>query len=241
MTNGTQGTAVVTNLSTGSFTYTPNANANGSDTFTFKANDGTEDSAEATVTVTITSVNDTPVASDASTAVLTGSTTPGILVATDVDSSSLTYAIVANGTKGMAVVTNAATGAYTYTPSPGATGVDSFTFKANDSALDSNVASVTVTIVPPPAPSTRLQGTVTDRASGQRLAGVKIYVHSATNTSVAATTDANGHYFLDGSQTSSSSGPITFQATGHFVLATTYTITAVPTTLDINLPAQRHP
>src|SRR5204863_3007176 len=33
VTNGTKGTATITNAATGAFTYTPNANANGSDSF----------------------------------------------------------------------------------------------------------------------------------------------------------------------------------------------------------------
>ena len=55
VSNGTKGTAVVTNAATGAYTYTANANANGSDSFTFKANDGTADSNTATVNVTISS------------------------------------------------------------------------------------------------------------------------------------------------------------------------------------------
>ena len=54
--------------------------------------------------------------------------------------------VVANGTKGVASITNVATGAFTYTPNANANGTDSFTFKAHDAAVDSNTATVTVTI-----------------------------------------------------------------------------------------------
>jgi len=37
----------------------------------------------------------------------------------------------------------------TYTPAAGYYGADSFTFKANDGALDSNIATVSITVVPP--------------------------------------------------------------------------------------------
>src|SRR6185436_16038450 len=70
----------------------------------------------------------------------------GTLVANDIDGDTLTYSIVANGAKGTATVTNATSGAFTYTPAANATGVDSFTFKARDASVDSNVATVTVTI-----------------------------------------------------------------------------------------------
>ncbi|HEU5100853.1 MAG TPA: Ig-like domain-containing protein [Roseiflexaceae bacterium] len=70
----------------------------------------------------------------------------GTLSATDPEGAALTYSIVSNGSKGVARITDATTGAFTYTPSAGATGNDSFTFKASDGQLDSNVATVTVTI-----------------------------------------------------------------------------------------------
>ncbi|HEX4983254.1 MAG TPA: LamG-like jellyroll fold domain-containing protein, partial [Ilumatobacteraceae bacterium] len=53
VSNGSKGTASITNASTGAFSYTPNAGVTGTDTFTFKANDGKADSNVATVTVTI--------------------------------------------------------------------------------------------------------------------------------------------------------------------------------------------
>src|SRR6266508_2625040 len=92
-----------------------------------------------------------------------------------------------------------------------------------------------------PAPSVVLQGTVTDRATGQPLAGAKVYLHSSTNTSVAATTDASGMYTLDSIRISNTSGPITFQVTGHYAISTSYTITTVPTTLDVSLLASTTP
>src|SRR2546425_6008437 len=69
-----------------------------------------------------------------------------MLVRSDVDGDTLTYAIVTNGTKGTATITNAVTGAFTYTPNANANGADTITFKARDAALDSNVATVSITI-----------------------------------------------------------------------------------------------
>ena len=146
MANGAKGSAVITNPATGAYTYTPNANATGSDTFTFRVNDGTTDSNIATVTVTITPVNDAPLASES--AVTTDENVPvsGTLVASDVDSPTLSFGIVTNGSRGTATVTNAATGAFTYTPSSGQAGTDTFTFQVSDGALVSNIATVSVTI-----------------------------------------------------------------------------------------------
>jgi hypothetical protein len=80
-----------------------------------------------------------------------------------------------------------------------------------------------------------LQGTVTDRDSGQPLVGAKVYLQTSAAGSPAASTDGNGTYTIDGSQVSSTSGPIVFQAAAHFVVQTSYDITTIPTTLDVTL------
>ena len=144
--NGTKGTAVITNASTGAYTYTPNAGTSGADSFTFKVNDDQLDSNIATITVNLAQVNDAPIANNGSLNINEDVAANGVLSATDVDSAVLTYSIVTNGSKGTAVITNAVTGAYIYTPNPNATGSDSFTFKVNDGQVDSNIATVGVSI-----------------------------------------------------------------------------------------------
>jgi len=146
--NGNLGTAVITNPSTGAFTYTPASNSNGTDSFTFRVNDGTSDSNSATITITITAVNDAPVAQTASLGTSEDVLLNSTLTASDPDGTLLTYNLVSNGTLGNVVITNATTGAFTYTPLPNNFGTDSFTFKAHDGGLDSNVATVTITISP---------------------------------------------------------------------------------------------
>ena len=84
------------------------------------------------------------------TAVATGGTlttpedTPatGTLAATDVEGSALTFSLVAAPALGSVVITNAATGGFTYTPAPNASGSDTFTFRAFDGAAFSNTATV---------------------------------------------------------------------------------------------------
>ncbi len=144
--NGKTGTATITDSSTGDFTYTPNADATGSDSFTFKVNDGTIDSNTATVSVTINVVNKAPQASGMS--ISTDENTPhsGRLNGSDPDDDSLQFIMVGNGNKGTATITNSSTGDFTYTPNTDATGSDSFTFKVNDGTIDSNTATVSVTI-----------------------------------------------------------------------------------------------
>src|SRR5205814_3306621 len=91
-------------------------------------------------------VNHAPDASNSSATTNQNVPVTGGLVATDVDGDALAFSIVTNGTKGTATITNATTGAFTYTPLPNVNGADTFTFKANDGLLDSNVATVTLTI-----------------------------------------------------------------------------------------------
>jgi concanavalin A-like lectin/glucanase superfamily protein/Big-like domain-containing protein/K319-like protein len=124
-------------------TYTPALNYNGSDSFTFKANDGKVDSNIATVSITVTAVNDPPVASSGSINAKIGVAVAGQLIATDVDSSTLTYSIVTLPKKGTVSV-NQTTGAFTYTAK--AKGTDSFTFRAYDGAAYSNTAKISVNI-----------------------------------------------------------------------------------------------
>ena len=135
----------------GSFTYTPNANYNGTDTFTYRANDGTVDSNIATVTITITPVNDPPVAvNDAYTTAEDTPLTiaaPGVLANdTDADGNPLTVTLV--GTPANGTVTLNPNGSFTYTPNANFNGTDTFTYRANDGTVDSNIATVTITITP---------------------------------------------------------------------------------------------
>ncbi|MHB9022786.1 MAG: Ig-like domain-containing protein [Armatimonadota bacterium] len=94
--------------------------------------------------------NDAPEASDGTLETPENTAANGQLVASDVDGNPLTYSIVANGAKGTAVITDSSTGAYTYTPTSGQWGTDTFTFKVNDGTVDSNTATITVTITPNP-------------------------------------------------------------------------------------------
>ena len=135
----------------GSFTYTPAGNFNGTDSFTYQANDGTADSPAATVTLTVRPVNDAPVAlpdayaTDEDTALTVA--TPGVLGNdSDVDSDPLSAVVVSDPSHG--VLTLNADGSFNYTPAADFNGSDSFTYRARDGALDSNVATVTITVNP---------------------------------------------------------------------------------------------
>jgi predicted CXXCH cytochrome family protein len=136
----------------GSFTYTPNPGFTGSDSFTYFANDGTANSASAaTVNITVTAGgNAPPVASDDS--YTTPQDTPLNIVApgvlsndTDANSDPLTAVLNTNVSSGS--LTLNADGSFTYTPNPGFTGSDSFTYFANDGTANSaSAATVDITV-----------------------------------------------------------------------------------------------
>ncbi|MBF0627152.1 MAG: tandem-95 repeat protein [Magnetococcales bacterium] len=146
VTNGAKGTASITNVTTGAFTYTPRYGMTGTDSFTFKVNDGRDDSNVATVTINIVDMpNVAPVAANGTLTLREGTTKSSTLNATDANQDPLTYSLVANGSLGTVTI-NSTTGAYSYTST--SAGTDTFTFKVNDGTADSNTASVTVTISP---------------------------------------------------------------------------------------------
>jgi len=132
-------------------TYTPSLNYHGTDSFTFKANDGIADSNVATVSITVSAVNDAPVAvDDAYMVEESGELTinaPGVLKNdTDVDGDSLTAILVDDVTNG--TLTLNANGSFVYTPTAYFNGTDSFTYKASDGTLQSDLAVVTITVTP---------------------------------------------------------------------------------------------
>jgi len=136
----------------GSFDYTPGPNFNGTDTFTYKADDGFTDSGTATVTITVEAVNDAPVAVDDKYSVNEDETLDvdadwGVLANdSDVDNDDeLSVAVVKHPAHGS--LTLLGDGSFTYVPEQGFVGTDTFTYTANDGELDSEAATVSITVV----------------------------------------------------------------------------------------------
>lgn len=129
--------------------YTPSLNYNGTDSFTYLVNDGISDSVSiATVSFTISAVNDAPVLANTQ-AVSTLEDQPltfNLNAGTDIENDALTYIKVTDTTNGSITCLGGSDRSCTYTPNADFEGTDSFTYKANDSALDSNMATVTITV-----------------------------------------------------------------------------------------------
>jgi uncharacterized repeat protein (TIGR01451 family) len=131
--------------------YAPEQGFVGQDQFTFVVNDGTTDSAVGTITVDVRQPAGAPVSVDGTLLAPPDTSIRGNLQAVDGEGDAVTYRIVTQPSQGTLVLNDASTGAYTYTPNPGAEGRDSFSFVANDGSEDSNEATVMVLISEPPS------------------------------------------------------------------------------------------
>jgi len=201
--------ATLTFNSDGSFSYQsvrqPTVSFVGTDSFTFVANDGQDSSNVATVTVTITAVNDPPLANSGAFALAEGSTHNGAVSATDVDGDALSFRLDSEPSYGTLAFN--ADGSFIYQadrqPTVGFVGTDSFTFVANDGLMDSNVATVTATIVP-----------VNDAPVAQD--STFSVDEGATHVGVVSATDPDGDALSFALASGPSYGSLVFNANGSF-------------------------
>ncbi|MEO7135247.1 MAG: Ig-like domain-containing protein, partial [Vicinamibacterales bacterium] len=124
-------------------TYNPGTNYNGPDSFTFSVSDGAASSNVATVSITVAPINDAPIASSQSVSTNEDTALQIALGAIDADSAPLALSVVAGPSHG---TISGTTPNVIYTPTANYFGADSFTFKANDGSLDSNIATVSITV-----------------------------------------------------------------------------------------------
>ena len=125
--------------------YTPNADFNGMDSFSFSVtdNDGAVSNA-ANISITVTSVNDAPIADSQSVDVVENISKLIVLSGTDKDTANISFIIDSNPASGTLSGTEPN---LTYTPAADFVGNDSFTFKANDGASDSNMATISINVL----------------------------------------------------------------------------------------------
>lgn len=144
--NPANGTLVL-NPATGAFTYTPSPGFNGSDSFVVTVSDGAGGTATSTVTIGVNPLNDAPVAGNLNLTTDEGVPVNGAISATDADGDSLSYSVTGVPAHG-SVVLNPATGTFTYTPTAGYNGSDSFLVAISDGKGGLATSSVTIGINP---------------------------------------------------------------------------------------------
>ena len=156
--------------------FTPDANYSGPASFNYTVTDGSLTDTTP-VTITVNPVNDAPIANDGTVTASQGTPVTIELSASDIDGDSLIYSIDTDVSNG---VLNAITGnQVTYTPNLSYVGSDSFTFKTNDGTVDSNIATISITVNLPPVISSEATNTpsktsititwVTDHPSTSRV------------------------------------------------------------------------
>lgn len=195
--NPTKGTVTVN--PNGTFTYTANAGQLGADSFTFIANDGALDSNIATVSITISDPppNTAPIANAATFTIGAADAFSASVTGTDGEGDPLTFIKVSDPAQA-ASFTFLSSGAFTYRPAAGFSGVDTFTFKvADDSSAESGVATVTFVVEQGSAAWTWIGGDSLPKQRGIYTGGT---LKSGARTEAASTSDNKGiSYHFGGS------------------------------------------
>ena len=156
-------------LSGAAVIYTPALDYNGEDSLTFRAADGQLSSQIATITLHIAPVNDAPRALAQSVSTPINIAKAITLAGTDVEGDALTFAVLNFPLHGKI---SGAGASLLYTPTTGYSGADSFTFRANDGALWSTPATVTIDVMaPPPVATARSLTLLEDKTVVVLLAG----------------------------------------------------------------------
>jgi Bacterial Ig domain len=137
----------------GSFSYTPASGFTGNATFTYRANTAAGgQSAPATVTIT---VNPPPAPTAANDSYNTPFNTalnvsaPGVLGNDNSNGGGAMTAVLGSTTPSGVLSLNA-NGGFTYTPNPGFTGTDTFTYQASNASGPGNLATVSIAVGPAP-------------------------------------------------------------------------------------------
>ncbi len=152
-TNGSRGSASISGTT---LTYTPSADENGTDTIVYTAsNSGGSDTG--TIAVNIAAVNDPPVpvnktvstTQDTALTIQLSALLAGASTGAANEADTLTVNSV--GAPNQANASTSLNGTVVYTPAPGFTGVDTFTYTIGD-GTDEGTATVTVNVGVTPAP-----------------------------------------------------------------------------------------
>ena len=205
--------------------------------------------------------NDTPIAATKSATTAAGTAVAVTLSATDVETCELAFSMAsapAHGTLSAssdvpcaAGSPNTDTAQVTYTPNPGFSGTDTFTYRASDGTATSAAATVTITVAATQTSSTSHVGDLDRSAAslggGSWRGSVNVQVHDANHAAVAGATVAGtwtGGYSGSRECITDNTGRCTVSSgnISNGAKAATFTVTAVqPSTLTYNAAANHDP
>jgi VCBS repeat-containing protein len=123
--------------------YLPAGGFVGNDSFGFRVEDGRGGSSVATVTIDVQPANRPPAAHEQSVTTNRDVAVAITLTGSDADGDPLTFSVTSAPSSG---TLSGTAPNLTYTPSPGFTGNDSFTFVVNDGTVNSAAATVSITV-----------------------------------------------------------------------------------------------
>jgi hypothetical protein len=134
------------------FTYTPSAGFEGVDEFGYTVRDSLGGTASATVTVAVRRANSPPVLKGDTAQSLAGAAVSIPVLANDNDPDGDPFGIVGIDAPGHGTIQAQADQTIRYTPQPGFSGIDSFTYTASDGRGGASTATVTVQVIAPNIP-----------------------------------------------------------------------------------------
>lgn len=183
ITNGTFGTAVITDPVNGIFNYTPDPNAFGSDSFTFQVTDAA--GCMSNIASESIDILQAPVAATTGIDACVNGTATGSLTGL-VSAGVPPYTFGPTGAAVGGTVTVDPSGIYTFTGDPGFSGAGSFEFQVTDSEGCVGTGVVDVTIASPIAGNTAVNscvnGFVTGDLSGLVTGGFPGYTFTTTGS-----------------------------------------------------------
>jgi hypothetical protein len=178
------------------------------------------------------SANHPPVANAQSVTVVKNTATSITLTGSDADAGdSLTYSVVTNPAHG---TLSGTAPNLTYTPTAGYTGADSFTFKINDGHEDSNVATVSITVLARPTANAQSVAVAHNTATAITLTGSDTNSPPLTPLTYAIVTSP-AHGTLSGF--SANTGAVTYTPTTNYSGSDSFTFTVTNSSGLISAPA----
>jgi hypothetical protein len=198
---------------TGAGTVRLDPDINGTLTATYITNDGDEDSLPATITVNIAADNDPPVVNADSLAITEDTFIEFTVTGTDADGDTLSFNLATNPAHG---TLSGTLPDLTYTPALNYFGPDSFTLTAFDGTVNSEVATIDITVDP-----------ANDAPVGVDNA-VNVYAGYTANGTLTATDVENDRDLVFVLETAPMNGSATIDLDGSF----TYTANSGAATAD---------